>query len=178
MIILRQKQYSSGLAKTLYGYEKAKDKVTTGFKKLISKDTWKKTPKLQGKGVDRLIQAGRIKRIEQQKPSITGKSDIAMKRSAVSGAKKIQNVVDTIRFGQPEDIVSMVGGSLAKHPVQTVATAGTFPATGAIVEGTLQKVKPYKKATEAAGKFYDSKLDKLVRKGTTVGIKVAKAIPQ
>ena len=72
----------------------------------------------------------------------------------------------------------MVGRSLAKRPFQTIATAATFPLSGAAIEQSLQKIKPYKKGTEAAGKFYDKHLDKLVRKGTNTVVNIVKAIPK
>ena len=43
---------------------------------------------------------------------------------------------------------------------------------------SVQKIKPYKKVTEASGKLYDDKLDKAVRKGTNVVLEVLKTIPQ
>lgn len=187
MIILRQKRYSDRFTKFLYGFEKAKDRATTGFKKLVSKDTWKRQPKPHGSPADRLIQAGRLKRVS--KPRITGKSDIALKRKAIITRNKIEDSaaktvlgakswIDTIKYGKPEDLTSKIGREVSHRPIQSAATVATFPITGTAIEEGMRKVKPYRKVTDATGEFYDKHLDKIVRKGTTAAYNIAKAIPQ
>ena len=174
MIIFRkQKEYSDGLTKAIYRLLKIQDKV----------DTWGANI---GEKVRRTATNNRdVPRIYKPKSNTSLKrealelrNNIRPKNIVNSTVVKVKPVTDAIKYGRPEDLSSMVGGALAKRPVQTVATAATFPITGTAIEQGLRKVKPYKKATEATGKFYDKHLDKLVRKGTNTVINIAKSIPQ
>lgn len=174
MIILRkQKEYSDGLTKATYGLLKVKDKIDTWGANIGEKA---KRTLTNNRGIQRVYKPD--SNVSLKRKALELRNSIRPKSIVDSTVVKVKPVTDAIKYGRPEDLSSMVGGALAKHPVQTAATAATFPITGTAIEKGLQKVKPYKKATEATGKFYDKYLDKLVRKGTTAGINIARAIPQ
>ena len=174
MIIFRkQKEYSEGLTKAIYRLLKIQDKI----------DTWGANI---GEKARRTVTNNRdVPRIYKPKSNTSLKrealelrNNIKPKNIVNSTVVKVKPVTDAIKYGEPGELSSMVGRSLAKRPFQTIATAATFPITGTAIEQGLQKIKLYKKATESTGKFYDKHLDKLVRKGTNTVVNIAKSIPQ
>lgn len=174
MIIFRkQKEYSDGLTKAIYRLLKIQDKIDTWGANIGEKARRTAT---NNRDVPRIYKPKSNTSLKRE--ALELRNNIRPKNIVNSTVVKVKPVTDAIKYGRPEDLSSMVGGALAKRPVQTVATAATFPITGTAIEQGLRKVKPYKKATEATGKFYDKHLDKLVRKGTNTVINIAKSIPQ
>lgn len=174
MIIFRkQKEYSDGLTKAIYRLLKIQDKIDTWGANIGEKARRTAT---NNRDVPRIYKPKSNTSLKRE--ALELRNNIRPKNIVNSTVVKVKPVTDAIKYGRPEDLSSMVGGALAKHPVQTVATAATFPITGTAIEQGLRKVKPYKKATETTGKFYDKHLDKLVRKGTNTVINIAKSIPQ
>lgn len=174
MIIFRkQKEYSDGLTKAIYRLLKIQDKIDTWGANIGEKARRTAT---NNRDVPRIYKPKSNTSLKRE--ALELRNNIRPKNIVNSTVVKVKPVTDAIKYGRPEDLSSMVVGALAKRPVQTVATAATFPITGTAIEQGLRKVKPYKKATEATGKFYDKHLDKLVRKGTNTVINIAKSIPQ
>ena len=174
MIIFRkQKEYSDGITKAMYRLLKIQDKVGTWGANIGEKARRTAT---NNRDIPRIYRPKSNTSLKRE--ALELRNNIRPKNIVNSTVVKVKPVTDAIKYGRPEDLSSMVGGALAKRPVQTVATAATFPITGTAIEQGLRKVKPYKKATEATGKFYDKHLDKLVRKGTNTVINIAKSIPQ
>ena len=174
MIIFRkQKEYSDGITKAMYRLLKIQDKVGTWGANIGEKARRTAT---NNRDIPRIYRPKSNTSLKRE--ALELRNNIRPKNIVNSTVVKVKPVTDAIKYGRPEDLSSMVGGALAKRPVQTVATAATFPITGTAIEQGLRKVKPYKKGTEAAGKFYDKHLDKLVRKGTNTVINIAKSIPQ
>ena len=175
MIIFRkQKEYSDGITKAMYRLLKIQDKVGTWGANIGEKARRTAT---NNRDIPRIYRPKSNTSLKRE--ALELRNNIRPKNIVNSTVVKVKPVTDIIKSGRPEDLTSMVGRSLAKRPVQTIATAATFPLSGAAIEKSLQKViKPYKKGTEAAGKFYDKHLDKLVRKGTNTVVNIAKSIPQ
>lgn len=174
MIIFRkQKEYSDGLTKAIYRLLKIQDKIDTWGANIGEKVRRAAT---NNRGIPRIYKPKSNTSLKRE--ALELRNNIRPKNIVNSTVVKVKPVTDAIKYGRPEDLSSMVGGALAKRPVQTVATAATFPITGTAIEQGLRKVKPYKKATEATGKFYDKHLDKLVRKGTNTVVNILKSIPQ
>lgn len=174
MIIFRkQKEYSDGLTKAIYRLLKIQDKIDTWGANIGEKARRTAT---NNRDIPRIYKPKSNTSLKRE--ALELRNNIRPKNIVNSTVVKVKPVTDAIKYGRPEDLSSMVGEALAKHPVQTVATAATFPITGTAIEQGLRKVKPYKKATEATGKFYDKHLDKLVRKGTNTVVNIAKSIPQ
>ena len=175
MIIFRkQKEYSDGITKAIYRLLKIQDKIDTWGANIGEKARRTAT---NNRDIPRIYRPKSNTSLKRE--ALELRNNIRPKNIVNSTVVKVKPVTDAIKYGRPEDLSSMVGGALAKRPVQTIATAATFPLSGAAVEKSLQKViKPYKKGTEAAGKFYDKHLDKLVRKGTNAVVNITKSIPQ
>lgn len=175
MIIFRkQKEYSDGITKAIYRLLKIQDKIDTWGANIGEKARRTAT---NNRDIPRLYKPKSNTSLKRE--ALELRNNIRPKNIVNSTVVKVKPVTDVIKYGRPEDLSSMVGESLAKRPFQTIATAATFPLSGAAIEQGLQKViKPYKKGTEAAGKFYDKHLDKLVRKGTNAVVNITKSIPQ
>ena len=175
MIIFRkQKEYSDGITKAIYKLLKIQDKIDTWGANIGEKARRTAT---NNRDVPRIYKPKSNTSLKRE--ALELRNNIRPKNIVNSTVVKVKPVTDVIKSGRPEDLTSMVGSSLAKRPFQTIATAASFPLSGAAIEKSLQKViKPYKKGTEAAGKFYDKHLDKLVRKGTNAVVNITKSIPQ
>lgn len=174
MIIFRkQKEYSEGITKAIYKLLKIQDKIDTWGANIGEKARRTAT---NNRDVPRIYKPKSNTSLKRE--ALELRNNIRPKNIVNSTVVKVKPVTDAIKYGEPEDLSSMVGRSLAKRPFQTIATAATFPLSGAAIEEGLRKIKPYKKGTEAAGKFYDKHLDKLVRKGTNTVVNIVKAIPK
>ena len=164
MIIFRkQKEYSDGITKAIYKLLKIQDKIDTWGANIGEKARRTAT---NNRDVPRIYKPKSNTSLKRE--ALELRNNIRPKNIVNSTVVKVKPVTDAIKYGGPGELSSMVGRSLAKRPVQTIATAATFPITGTAIEQGLKKVKPYKKATEATGKFYDKHLDKLVKEGTNI----------
>ena len=92
---------------------------------------------------------------------VGGKSPKAA-RKAVELGRKTENAGIYLRTTPGEKMVGDFMGFASKKPVQAVASALTFPTSGAIIEGALQRIGPYKKLTGWTGQQYEKHLRKPV----------------
>ena len=83
-------------------------------------------------------------------------------RKAVKLGRDVKKAELYLKTTPEHKMVGDFGKFTSAHPIQASATIGTFPMSGAAVEGVLQKFKPYKKATNWTGAQYEKHLRKPV----------------
>jgi len=83
-------------------------------------------------------------------------------KKAITLGRKAERAGAYLRTSTPEQLTGDFGSFSFKHPVQAGMTVATWPASGAAVEGVLQKFKPYKEVTKWTGTQYERYLRKPV----------------
>ena len=99
---------------------------------------------------------------------VVGKKTPTAARKAVKLGRKVEAAKTYLKTTPAEKMVGDFGGFVSHRPVQAAATIATFPASGAVVEGALQKVGPYRRITNWTGGVYEKHLRKPVEDMTHV----------